>query len=329
MALIKCPECGKEISDKAKNCIHCGYPLDSINSENISDAPANTDEILDKTVHINTCTESISQTTTTETKDSNPKDFFNRYKKPIIACLVGVVAITLLIVFLTKPQPSLEEDGSPTNNTQTEINKPKKLTREEILNNLGEVLTVSFDEMVKYIDVLQESKFYIEGKIEEAKYDSFNKYYRYELDAGLFDTITIHDSQKFEEGDYVYVTVKGLSDYNDEFDTIQISKSKSNQTYLGAEDYFEMCEKRAKTRFKVTGYILDSHTNTLYASIYYGKTIYYMWESENAYELDKSRSNCIAIVFSDDQTNIIGKKIQVIGNLNWDGKLTGASIVSN
>ena len=27
MALIKCPECGENISDKAKNCIHCGYPL--------------------------------------------------------------------------------------------------------------------------------------------------------------------------------------------------------------------------------------------------------------------------------------------------------------
>ncbi len=27
MALIKCPECGKEISDTAKNCIHCGYVL--------------------------------------------------------------------------------------------------------------------------------------------------------------------------------------------------------------------------------------------------------------------------------------------------------------
>lgn len=25
--LIKCPECGKEVSDKSKNCIHCGYPL--------------------------------------------------------------------------------------------------------------------------------------------------------------------------------------------------------------------------------------------------------------------------------------------------------------
>ncbi len=27
MALINCPECGKEISDKSKACIHCGYPL--------------------------------------------------------------------------------------------------------------------------------------------------------------------------------------------------------------------------------------------------------------------------------------------------------------
>lgn len=27
MALIKCPECGKEISDKSEQCINCGFPL--------------------------------------------------------------------------------------------------------------------------------------------------------------------------------------------------------------------------------------------------------------------------------------------------------------
>lgn len=27
MALIKCPECGNSVSDKAAQCIHCGYPL--------------------------------------------------------------------------------------------------------------------------------------------------------------------------------------------------------------------------------------------------------------------------------------------------------------
>lgn len=30
MALIICPECGKEISNKAKQCIHCGFPLEEI-----------------------------------------------------------------------------------------------------------------------------------------------------------------------------------------------------------------------------------------------------------------------------------------------------------
>ncbi len=28
MALINCPECNKEISDKAISCPHCGYPID-------------------------------------------------------------------------------------------------------------------------------------------------------------------------------------------------------------------------------------------------------------------------------------------------------------
>lgn len=26
--LINCPECGKEVSDKAKQCIHCGFPFE-------------------------------------------------------------------------------------------------------------------------------------------------------------------------------------------------------------------------------------------------------------------------------------------------------------
>ena len=27
MAMINCPECEKEISDKAESCIHCGFPI--------------------------------------------------------------------------------------------------------------------------------------------------------------------------------------------------------------------------------------------------------------------------------------------------------------
>ena len=28
MALIKCPECGREVSDRTTTCIHCGFPFD-------------------------------------------------------------------------------------------------------------------------------------------------------------------------------------------------------------------------------------------------------------------------------------------------------------
>ena len=35
MALISCPECGKEISSKAKACIHCGCPIEEVEAEKI------------------------------------------------------------------------------------------------------------------------------------------------------------------------------------------------------------------------------------------------------------------------------------------------------
>ena len=34
MSLIKCPECGLNVSDKSSTCVHCGYPLnDSQNTK--------------------------------------------------------------------------------------------------------------------------------------------------------------------------------------------------------------------------------------------------------------------------------------------------------
>lgn len=35
MAIIKCPECGKDISSLSKSCIHCGFPIDYCKKENI------------------------------------------------------------------------------------------------------------------------------------------------------------------------------------------------------------------------------------------------------------------------------------------------------
>lgn len=34
MSLIKCKECGKEISDKAESCVNCGCPISKKKSDN-------------------------------------------------------------------------------------------------------------------------------------------------------------------------------------------------------------------------------------------------------------------------------------------------------
>ena len=45
MALIMCPECNNQISDKAKVCIHCGFPLeDYVKTEDTTQEKAKLDE---------------------------------------------------------------------------------------------------------------------------------------------------------------------------------------------------------------------------------------------------------------------------------------------
>lgn len=47
MALIKCPECSKEISDKAEICVHCGYPISKWIKEENSDSSQSNEDIKD------------------------------------------------------------------------------------------------------------------------------------------------------------------------------------------------------------------------------------------------------------------------------------------
>lgn len=51
MALITCPECNKQISDKAEQCIHCGYPIHEKKTILINGVETNVEhiyELLDK-----------------------------------------------------------------------------------------------------------------------------------------------------------------------------------------------------------------------------------------------------------------------------------------
>lgn len=84
MALIKCSECGREISDKASSCPHCGCPV------------AGTEELVDKSV--------IKEETSDERREelkpevnksveSQPKEKKKLSKKGIIVIIVAAVVI--------------------------------------------------------------------------------------------------------------------------------------------------------------------------------------------------------------------------------------------
>ena len=50
MALIKCPECGKEISDQAANCPNCGFPVNKSDSQSVPTTQSH-EEIIEKAKH--------------------------------------------------------------------------------------------------------------------------------------------------------------------------------------------------------------------------------------------------------------------------------------
>lgn len=91
MALIKCPECKKKISDQCGNCPHCGYPINS-NVENV-------------------VTETLGKTNLV-TDGKRPF-----YKTVWFWIVVGVVAITAIVttVFLLvrDTKPKYDKEGNP------------------------------------------------------------------------------------------------------------------------------------------------------------------------------------------------------------------------
>lgn len=103
MALIKCPECSKEISDRAASCPHCGCPLDitSTTTQNIAPVP-----------------ETIQSQEPVKKKKNGCLICF------VIFCMIGMVGAAIRISL----GPSTD---SPTPAAITESKTAETLTKEE------------------------------------------------------------------------------------------------------------------------------------------------------------------------------------------------------
>ncbi len=93
MALIKCPECGRNnVSDKADACPNCGYPICEINKlNNIDFIP---DHIVDNGKHVETTTVNSSYKTSENKSLSKSNYYIIAVVSIILMCLLSYYSIT-------------------------------------------------------------------------------------------------------------------------------------------------------------------------------------------------------------------------------------------
>ena len=92
MALIKCPECRKKISDLCESCPNCGYPIKASKKVVI-------DEVLDAT---------------DQTPPKGKKPIFKRVWFWIsIATVAAAMAVTVILLYNSDVNPKVDENGKP------------------------------------------------------------------------------------------------------------------------------------------------------------------------------------------------------------------------
>ena len=115
MALIKCPECGHEVSDKASSCPNCGYPLRSAENPVLPDEPEKPE--LAKEPSAETATESVAESIPHEAPapaklPSDGENYMSRGKKKdhsAAAIIIAIIAILSVIAIVETVTEQKEE----------------------------------------------------------------------------------------------------------------------------------------------------------------------------------------------------------------------------
>jgi predicted amidophosphoribosyltransferase len=100
MALINCPECGKEVSDQSEVCIKCAFPLkkNHVKKDNVQ---SNTENELKKATVNSSCLEDFFHTEYKKVYDIEGEDTRNWFLA-IFYCAWNffIASITLVFIFV-------------------------------------------------------------------------------------------------------------------------------------------------------------------------------------------------------------------------------------
>ena len=132
MALIKCPECGKEISDKAEVCIRCGYPIQKMMQE--KDVENNICIYQGRKYDLTELVEYVVDNITPEQSEVHPKILGHARKILFNIIPLDGVSLNELIGYIQTYQKTPVEFIPSGNEWKYVINKPKCLQNNTIDN---------------------------------------------------------------------------------------------------------------------------------------------------------------------------------------------------
>lgn len=198
--------------------------------------------------------------------------------------------------------------------------EPKEWTYELLEKEFGGIVELSYGELKDCLKLLSSKEYcvcgYVRGfgsyefmghdiaHIEIADNEIENKYER-----KLRICCEKSDLENLSEGDYVYSNGTFLAkveytitDYSYQIDTngIPVRENKNNRDYITVRDFYKLIDEILDdTFFEVEGLIIKDGDR------------YYLYQSEETYK--ESKYNRIDIEFSENQNNLNGKTLLIIG----------------
>ena len=151
MALVKCPECGKEYSDRAKKCPQCGYVIEkkktciecgAILDENMAECP--------------NCGCPVDEQSDNESLIKSPDKGRKKVNKSlvIVGALIGIAIVVLLVLFVIIP------------------NREEKFIKEKYESAMSLLETGKYDEAGEILNTILDYSDVKEIK-QQIKYESY------------------------------------------------------------------------------------------------------------------------------------------------------------
>ena len=114
MALIECPECGQEISDRAPHCIFCGYPISQVTETQTPKSTTRMD-------NVNFDSRKFVPVNERPQTNSAKKHATSKEKKSIrgLLCIVGLVLVVAIILYASGGKLGGNHSYTASTNKQT------------------------------------------------------------------------------------------------------------------------------------------------------------------------------------------------------------------